>query len=68
MLADEDMGFKAGDGQRHHQLLGMPKGKDHLFLLGEEPGHMFPAFGLPGHCAPQHLNDLIADRRHHRHF
>jgi len=56
VLADQDMGFEAGNGQRHHQLLRVPKGKNRPLSLGEYPGHMLPAFGLPAHRALQQPN------------
>jgi len=56
VLADQDMGFEAGNGQRHHQLLRVPKGKNRPLSLGEYSGHMLPAFGLPAHRALQQPN------------
>ena len=68
MLADQDMGFETGDGQRHHQLLRVPKGEDRPLSLREYPGHMFTALGPPAHRAPQQVNDVVADRRHQGDF
>ena len=68
MLTDQDMRFETRDGQRHHELLRMPKGQDHSLSLCEDAGHMFSAFGPPAHCAAQQLNDVIPDWRHHRDF
>ena len=66
MLTDQHMGFESGNGKRHHQLLSMPEGQDHPLLFCEQAVHMLRAFGAPGHRAAQHLNDPVADRRHHR--
>jgi len=53
VLADQDMGFETGDGQRHHQLLRVPKGKDRPLSLSEYPGHVLQAVGSPAHGALQ---------------
>lgn len=62
------MGFETGDGQRHHQLLRVPKSQNHALPLAEQVGQMLHALGAPTHRAAQKLNHMIADRRHHRDF
>lgn len=58
------MSFETGNGERHHQLLGVPKGENGLLPLGKYPRHMLHAFGPPAHRALQQLNDGIPNRRH----